>query len=290
MGVGLPAFKEKALIYVNDFAIEDLGELFGPLLVFGGPYSNLHAAQALFAEPMVRSIPVSNRICTGDVVAYCAYPSETTDLIFAQTDTVVAGNCERKIADGAGLCGCGFDEGSVCDVASKNWYPFASARVDSWQNRFAKLPGIAVFTHSGKRYAVLHGGASDIARFIWLSTALDVFEEEFELVESVVGPVDCVLAGHSGLAFQRDFDAKTWINAGVIGMPPNDGDPRTQFAILEGSGVSIHRLSYDHQCASKAMIEVGLPDDYAASLANGIWPSQDILPVELRHAEPEELV
>ena len=40
-----------------------------PLLVFGGPYSNREATQAMGQRAEALSIPPRNVICTGDVVA-----------------------------------------------------------------------------------------------------------------------------------------------------------------------------------------------------------------------------
>jgi hypothetical protein len=42
-----------------------------PILVFGGPYSNLRALQALRRRAHELGIAPSHCICTGDVVAYC---------------------------------------------------------------------------------------------------------------------------------------------------------------------------------------------------------------------------
>jgi hypothetical protein len=66
-----------------------------PLMVFGGPYSNLRALTALRARADELGIPASHCICTGDVVAYCAEPEETTAAIRAWGCHVVAGNCEE---------------------------------------------------------------------------------------------------------------------------------------------------------------------------------------------------
>jgi hypothetical protein len=41
----------------------------GPLLVFGGPYSNLEATKAMLAEARRRAIAPGNIVCTGDLVA-----------------------------------------------------------------------------------------------------------------------------------------------------------------------------------------------------------------------------
>ena len=100
-----------------------------PLLVFGGPYSNLRALTALRARAEELGIPASHCICTGDVVAYCAEPEEATAAIRSWGCHVVAGNCEEQLAAGAADCACGFEAGSECERLAKGWYPFANARI-----------------------------------------------------------------------------------------------------------------------------------------------------------------
>ena len=65
----------------------------GPILVFGGPYSNLEATQALLAEAARLAIPPERMICTGDVVAYGADAAATVRLIRKTVPHVVMGNC-----------------------------------------------------------------------------------------------------------------------------------------------------------------------------------------------------
>ena len=67
---------------------QDIGELVGPVLLFGGPYSNVQATHALLER--ARSLNATP-ICTGDVVAYCARPVETIAAIRAAGCHVVAG-------------------------------------------------------------------------------------------------------------------------------------------------------------------------------------------------------
>lgn len=258
----------------------DLGVLSGPVLIFGGPYSNLQASEALFAQ--AADIPKRNMICTGDVIAYCANPSETAALVYAKTGTIVAGNCELQLVRGEESCGCGFEEGSACDLASKNWFPFASEQMRGRLDVVSDLPEIAVFTHCGRRYAAIHGGVADVSRFIWSTDEDDVFNREIKALEAEVGRVDGVFCGHSGIPFERRLGARMWINAGVIGMPPHDGRPQTRYAIFDEGRVAFHELRYDHHAAAQAMRMAGLTQGYETSLESGIWPSEDILPKALR--------
>jgi len=89
-----------------------------PLLVFGGPYSNLQATKAVLAEAQRRAIPPGNIICTGDVVAYCADPQGVIDLLRRSSIWILMGNCEESLAAQAAECGCGFAEDSACAVLS----------------------------------------------------------------------------------------------------------------------------------------------------------------------------
>ncbi|MCP4819672.1 MAG: metallophosphoesterase family protein [Shimia sp.] len=263
--------------------IEDLGNLHGDVLLFGGPYSNQQAMKALLAEAAVRGIAARNVICTGDVVAYCGTPAETVALVRDSGMTVVAGNCERQLAAGAMDCGCGFEDGTACDLLSAGWYAHVDREIGAadraWMNG---LPDVAVFTHHGKRVAVIHGGVTDIARFVWSVSDAVVFAEEVAALQAAIGAVDVVVAGHSGIAFVREVAGVQWINAGVIGMPAHDGTRDTAFAVLSKRGPEIRSLVYDAEAAFADMQEVGLRQGYDNALLTGRWPSEDVLPDQLR--------
>lgn len=265
--------------------IADLGEITGPVLVFGGPYSNLQATQALFARAKELGIAPERMICTGDVVAYCAQPAQTVEAIRAAGCVVLAGNCERQLARNALDCGCGFDAGTHCDLLSGGWYGHANRSVGAEAREWmAGLPDLMLFSHSGRRAAVIHGGMSDVSRFVWRVSDEAVFVEEIALIQEVAGPVDMVFSGHSGLMFQRRVGTVDWINAGAIGMPPHDGRVETGFAVLGPRGITFHRLPYDHCAAHAAMQAVGLVQGYDRALLSGYWPSEDVLPPVLRRA------
>lgn len=266
----------------------ELGELNGEVLLFGGPYSNLQACEAVFAYSSAAKIARDHVICTGDVVAYCGAPAASVAAIRASGCAVVAGNCEIQLAQDADNCGCGFEEGSVCDRLSVAWYTFAQSKLDAaaigWMET---LPDVATFTHHAKRYAVIHGGARDVAQFIWETDEDAIFAREWDALERITGPIDVVVAGHSGLPFIRQTSRGAWLNAGVIGMPPHDGSTQTRFARLRGGTMQIEMLEYDVSGAVKDMIAAGLPADYREALKSGYWPSEDVLPVDLRVAVSE---
>ena len=257
----------------------DLGLLQGPLLIFGGAYGNLPATRALQSVAERQGIPPQNIICTGDMVAYCAEPEETVQLIRRWGIRALMGNCEQSLAMRAVDCGCGFEEGSACSALSVEWFRYADSRMSaesrSWM---AQLPQTLYFAMAGRRFAVVHGGASQLNRFFFASTPTALKQAELALLGN---EVDGLIAGHCGIPFGQQIAGKTWLNAGVIGMPANDGTRDGWYMLLEQEGEALQaswkRLSYPAEQARDAMLKVGLTG-YAEALTSGLWPSEDILP------------
>jgi len=263
--------------------IRDLGEIQGDMLLFGGVYSNLAALDALIAIANKKGIAPENCICTGDVVAYCADATACVDRIRAFGCHVLAGNCEVQLAADADDCGCGFDAGSTCNILSRGWYAHAQAQLSTGQKSWmGNLPERIIFTHQGTRYAVIHGGATDISRFIWPVTNDTEIAVEIAALTDQVGPVDHIIAGHSGIPMQRVIDGICWTNTGAIGMPAHDGVPNTCFGLLEENNIIINELKYDFNVTIKAMQAAGLTQGYHNTLKTGYWPSQDTLPAKMR--------
>src|SRR5690349_7837516 len=108
-----------------------LVEMDGPVLFFGGPYSNLEATEALLRAAPRLDIPPARMVCTGDVVAYGADAQATVDLVRAAGIRTVMGNCEESLGAGAADCGCGYAEGSACQLLSVAWYAHADRCLDA---------------------------------------------------------------------------------------------------------------------------------------------------------------
>ncbi len=249
----------------------------GPLLVFGGPYSNLEATKALVREARRRTIPPGNIVCTGDLAAYCADPQGVIDLLRRSGIRIVMGNCEESLAAQAAGCGCGFTGDSACAALSDQWYYYADRNIDAESRLWmGSLPRQLDLEINGRRLVVVHGGVTSINRFIF-ATSDEAIEEEL-----ATSGCDGVIAGHSGLPFTCESGGRLWHNAGVVGMPANDGTPRVWFSVLVPSDGDIliehHALDYDHTAAAARMRQCDLPEGYAAALETGLWPSCEVLP------------
>lgn len=246
----------------------------GPVLLFGGPYSNLQATQALLAEAARLGVPGRRIVCTGDVVAYAADPAATLDLIIASGASVVMGNCEESLAEGADDCGCGFADGTACAALSRGWFGYANALVTRAHRQWmGALPRRLTLLLGGRRLAVVHGGAEVVNRFLFASSSDQALLDEIALTAC-----DGVVAGHCGLPFTRRPGGALWHNPGAIGMPADDGTPRVWYSILTRDSVQHRALRYDWRAAAAAMHQAGLAPGYAEALGSGVWPSDDVLP------------
>lgn len=258
--------------------MKNLQYLDGTVLVFGGPYGNIQATQAMRSTADQLEIPAGNIICNGDLVAYCANPEETVDLIRDWGINVVQGNCEESIGSLSDDCGCGFESGSLCSALSEEWYNFSKAEVSiANQLWMAQLPRIIKFQIGKLRFAVIHGGVDDISEFLFASSPTKMKRNAINHLS-----VDCVIGGHCGVPFGQQVDTGYWLNTGVIGMPANDGTQDGWYLLLETSGNKIHstwhRLPFDTNSASEAMRHAGLGQAYRKALVTGLWPSMDSLP------------
>ncbi|WP_373513279.1 metallophosphoesterase [Persicitalea sp.] len=258
--------------------IRHLGTLTGKLLIFGGPYSNLQALAELKSIAEKLEVAPQNIICTGDVVGYCAQPEESAQLVKDWGIHCISGNVEQNIVSGEDDCGCNYAEGGRCDIFSRTWFPYAvrslSENSAGWM---ANLPQHLSFDYAGKSVAVVHGSPSHVSEYVFKSTTWATKEKHFQTTRSEV-----VLAGHAGLPFVDVRDNRYWLNAGVIGMPANDGTPRVWYLLLDDKdgelSYSFESFSYDNTLAHRLMHENELPEAYAKTLLSGIWDNCEILP------------
>jgi predicted phosphodiesterase len=255
----------------------------GPVLLFGGPYSNLQATSAVLAEAARLGIPSHSVICTGDLVAYCADPIATIKLLRDAGIWVVMGNCDEQLGAGGADCGCGFAPGSACDRLSASWFTYAAARLGAEDCEWlAQLPRRLILEIGHLRLAVIHGSVDVINRFIFASTPASTKSQDIALTGC-----DGIIAGHCGLPFTQVINGLLWHNPGVIGLPANDGTARVWYSVLTpgAGGLAIdHRaFDYDHNGAADAMLREGLPPDYRVALETGLWPSCDVLPAAELH-------
>ena len=268
----------------------NIGSFNEDIFVFGGVYSNLQALRTVKALAEERGFRPKQIICTGDIIAYCANPVECVDLLEDWGVHAIAGNVELNLRDESDDCGCNFNEGSRCDVFSRQWYPYAKEAITDKNKAYIhSLPEFLDLDFHGKKVKIVHGSYHNISEFVFQSSPDELFDKNFE-----DSGAEIIVAGHCGIPFERKTKKGHWINAGVIGMPANDGTARTWCGILgltqNKPSFEFIELNYDHATASKRMLEAGLPSSYANTLINGIWDNCEILPPEETALQGKKLV
>ena len=190
-------------------AVRDLGRLDGPVLCFGGPYSNAQATEALLVEARTRGIPPDRVICTGDVVAYGGDPQACVALVRNAGIQMVMGNCEESLGFNADDCNCGLEKDSDCAAWSADWFTHAASVLDGDALAWMRcLPRQLRFFLAGRKIAVIHGGDQNISDYVFASTP--------DVAKAVILDrldADADIGGHSGLPFTQVLGPRPWHNA-----------------------------------------------------------------------------
>ena len=270
--------------------VKNIGQKNGKMVVFGGCYSNLQSLEAFYKIIQKENIPAANIIHTGDLIGYCASPVECTDLIEKWGIHCIKGNVEENILTGSDDCGCNYVEGGRCEMFSRSWFPYAKSQVTDQNRAFLEqMPDRIDFTYAGQKVSVIHGSTDYISEFVFESTPWKVKERSFAATDA-----DVILSGHCGIPFADTQQGKTWLNAGVIGMPANDGTPYVWYLVLNDElgtlTYEFKRYEYDNFEANQLMMEHSLPWSYAETLMTGIWDNTEILPLYETKRQGEPLV
>ncbi len=258
--------------------IKNIGKIKGKLLVFGGVYSNFQALEAIQKIASKLHLPPTQIICTGDIVAYCAEPEKCVQVIKSWGIHCIAGNVELQLRSGEIDCGCNFDESGRCNIFSRQWYPYAQHKISTSSIEWMQsLPEFIRFQYAGLKGFVLHGSIHQTAEFIFESTNWEKKQQNFQETSSQL-----ILAGHCGLPFAQEKNGLYWLNAGVIGMPANDGTSRVWYMLLDDENGGLHfqkhSFYYNYKKAANLMLKNKLPVEYAQTLSTGIWDNCEILP------------
>jgi len=254
------------------------------IALFSDIHANLPALEAFFKD--VEERKVDQLYCLGDLVGYNIWPNEVINEIRRRNIPTIAGNYDFGIGRSSDDCGCAYKT----DLEKAN-----GAVSISYTNQIVKeeersylrtLPAhikIEFQLNQDKLNLLLvHGSPRRINEYL--------FEDRDEkslhrIMEQADADIMCF--GHTHKPYHRvlnDTDGKIHfrhaINIGSVGKP-KDGNPRGGYVILtihDHSSVlnadsiqsELIRFDYDIEKAAKAVEDSPLPNDYSASLRNGV--------------------
>jgi putative phosphoesterase len=130
-----------------------------------------------------------------------------------------------------------------------------------------KLPNEISFTSDGKRVKLFHATPHKNNLYWYEDRPGKFFLEMAEKADA-----DVLVYGHTHKPYMKNFDGKTFINAGSVGKP-KDKDPRACIAVIDiTSGtvaVDFVRVKYDVEKVAAAIVASGLPPYFAERLKQG---------------------
>lgn len=237
--------------------------------IFSDLHGNLDAL-----EVALRSIErrgADKVICLGDVVGYGADPNGCVDVVRERCDVVILGN----------------HDSAVVGTTSTESFTRRAQISTEWtrdhlteENRewLKALP----LSWTGDRFRVVHSSPFEpmewhyILRQSMADDAFKHFKERLCFMGHSHVPVIFRETGDEGeipgeSEFQLDENDRYLINIGSVGQP-RDGDPRLAYGFYDSERHAIEfvREEYDHESASKKIIDAGLPEELGKRLFFGM--------------------
>lgn len=222
------------------------------IAVLADIHSNLPALEAVQADLHLAAPDMA--LLVGDQVNRCPWPNEVMDLIDAEGWPAIMGNHELMVK----ILGT-----SAAPVSFENRERFA----DLWWTKAQLTPAHMAQLHAlpaerriesagGPTILMLHGLKDN--PFEGFTTELSDAQIAAKL-DGIDEPV--VLSAHTHAPLARAVASKHVFNPGSVGMPYN-GDPRAQYLLLDGNGVSwqptFRQVDYDRSLVREAFDRLGL--------------------------------
>ncbi|TLM99308.1 MAG: metallophosphoesterase family protein [Actinobacteria bacterium] len=258
------------------------------IALFSDVHGNTVALDAVLDD--IASQGIGELYCLGDLVGYGPDPAGVIDRVRERGIPTIRGNYDDGIGHYRGECGCYYvtDQAKSDGAAS---YAFTDAALgDADHEWLAALPDTLRFDQDGVRVLLAHGSPRKINEYL-LPDRED--KQLARLADEADADVVCV--GHIHIPYHRILaaaDGRTvhYVSSGSVGKP-KDGDPRaawvelvigtkTEVATLTGAdealalagttdtwaGTVVHRVAYDVEAASAAVVSAGLPETLAEAL------------------------
>jgi predicted phosphodiesterase len=227
-------------------------------------HGNLEALTSILEDAKEQN--VDENICLGDIVGYGANPEECVKLIRENNFMCVAGNHDHAAI-------------GKLDITMFNQYAREASIWTGQQlsEESKKFLESTPFVEHLPNITLVHGSLQSPELFNYIQTVRDA-EYNFRMLDKPV-----CFCGHShvpltffytdpmtySLEFDIDidFESKTIVNVGSVGQP-RDEHPESSYAIYdEDAGkVTVRRVPYDVETASKKIAEAGLPKALALRL------------------------
>ena len=255
------------------------------IALFSDIHANLPALNAFFKD--VDSRNPDAIYCLGDLVGYNIWPNEVVNEIKKRKIPTIAGNYDFGIGRMSNECGCAYKTDSEKENGKISISYTNSIMRDEERKYLRTLPAhIKVefqLNEDKLNLLLVHGSPRKINEYLFEDR-----EEKSMLRIMEQADADIMCFGHTHKPYHRILNSSVneqnhfrhAINIGSVGKP-KDGNPQGGYVMIyindhssvlnkESIAVEFIRFNYDVEAAAKAIEQSPLPNDYAASLRNGI--------------------
>jgi predicted phosphodiesterase len=237
-------------------------------------HANLPALRAVLAD-IDKQANVDGIYHLGDLTGYAPWPNEVVALLKERAIPGIAGNYDSTVAADYKHCGCRA-ESERDEELSHLSFEWTKAHVTrETKSYLGALPfrlDIRPFGGhaAGPTITLIHGNQT-------LNTVYVTEDRPDTFLEKMAAGLgaqseDVVCFGHTHKPWQRVVGGVQFINCGSVGRP-KDGDHRACYVMLSIDASGPHgefvRVPYDVEETARALIEAGLPTEFAEVLRSG---------------------
>ncbi len=240
--------------------------------VFSDVHANLPALEAVLAH--IVGTPDAGICHLGDLVGYAPWPNETVALLQDAGIPGVSGNYDSTVAHDYDHCGCRADTPRDEELAHLGFEWTRKAVTAETRSFLTALPfriDIKPLGGHGPGPTIILVHATPVNNLVYVTEDRpDSFLSKMaDQARARSGDVICF--GHTHKPWHRVVDGIHFVNTGSVGRP-KDHDPRACYAVVDFAGevtVSFIRVAYDVERAASAIIDRGLPAEFADFLRSG---------------------
>ncbi len=235
------------------------------IAVFGDSHGNIDALKAAYDAALAEKPDKMYHL--GDLGAYAPFVNEVVDFLIAHDIAGVQGNYDETVANDREHCGCKYEDSVQEEMASRSFEWTKQHASPKAKTYMRNLPPTISFLAEGKKVLLFHATPLKNNLYWYEDRPEKFFREMAAKVDA-----DILVYGHTHKPYRKDFENKTFINAGSVGKP-KDGDPRACVTIVETTpqtvNVDFKRVVYDIEKTAAAITSSGLPSYFAERLKLG---------------------
>ena len=227
-------------------------------------HANLEALKVVLADIKTRN--PDRKICLGDMVGYCAAPSESLELI-KDFNVILMGNHDYAVIDSSLVEKFNFHARLAMEWTISHLSPEEKTALSKLQ--YIHQENSITFVHATPRNPEGWGYIMNIDDAM---DAFNYFDSQLCFIGHTHYPVIVSDRGEIIADRKITFDAKSKyvVNIGSVGQP-RDGDNRTCYVIYDSDAHTLEyvRLQYNIQATQKKMSKVNFPQFLINRLSEG---------------------